>query len=432
MDADNLEEALAALIAGIRTTLRTELTSIWLPTQLGAILLAAVIAAAAHAVVRRKFDLVSATMGWPGYVRIAVRALMMNFGVLAFIAAAGIARSAILAIADHPRTYLLSVAINLATAWVVIALLAGVIRNPAINRLVAVIAWTIAALSIVGLLDPLLVALDSRAFVLGGLRITPLLVIKTTALLLAVLWVAAAISNFLERRVDALPGLTPSVQALIGKLIRITIMTVAVIVVMTMVGIDLSVFAWFTGAVGVGIGFGLQKIVSNLVSGIILLADKSIKPGDVISVGDQSGRVTNMGARYTSVDTGDGRAILVPNEDFVTQRVINWSYADDLVRLEIKFNATYASDPRKTQSIAVAAAQSVPRVLRAPAPACHLAAFGPGAIEYVLWVWVANPSADAGAVRGAVMLALWDAFEREGVGIPKPGPTRVILEQPAS
>jgi small-conductance mechanosensitive channel len=300
-----------------------------------------------------------------------------------------------------------------------------------INRVVAMTAWTLAALSIVGLLDPLLAALDSRALVLGGLRITPLLVLKTTALLLAALWAAAATSNFLESRVAAVPGLTPSVQVLIGKLIRIAIMTVAVIIVMTLVGIDLSVFAWFTGAVGVGIGFGLQKIVSNLVSGIILLADKSIKPGDVISVGDQSGHVTNMGARYTSVDTGDGRVILVPNEDFVTQRVINWSYTDDLVRLEVRFSATYASEPRKTQSTAVAAAQSVPRVLKTPAPACHLSAFGSGAIEYLLWFWVANPSADASAVRSAVMLALWDTFEREGIGIPKPGPTRVILEQPA-
>jgi small-conductance mechanosensitive channel len=431
MDADNLEDALAALMAGIRTTLRTELTSIWLPAQLGTILLAALIAAAAHAVMRRKFDLVSATMGWPGYVRIVVRAVMMNFGVLVFIASVGIARSAIQAAADHPRTYLLGVAINLATAWVVIALFASLIRNPVINRVVAVTAWTLAALSIVGLLDPLLAALDSRALVLGGLRITPLLVLKTTALLLAALWAAAATSNFLESRVAAVPGLTPSVQVLIGKLIRIAIMTVAVIIVMTLVGIDLSVFAWFTGAVGVGIGFGLQKIVSNLVSGIILLADKSIKPGDVISVGDQSGHVTNMGARYTSVDTGDGRVILVPNEDFVTQRVINWSYTDDLVRLEVRFSATYASEPRTTQSTAVAAAQSVPRVLKTPAPACHLSAFGSGAIEYLLWFWVANPSADASAVRSAVMLALWDTFEREGVAIPKPGPTRVILEQPA-
>lgn len=429
MDADNLEDVLAALIGGIRDTLQTELNSIWLPAQLGAILLAALIAAAVGAIIRKRFDLVSATMGWPAYTRIVVRALVTNFGVLVFIAILGAIRAGIEASVAHPRTYLLGVAINLATAWVVIAILASMIRNPFANRLVAVSAWTVAALSILGLLDPTLAALDSRAIVLGGLRVTPLLVLKTTALLLIALWAAATASNFLERRVQAVPGLTPSVQVLLGKLIRIAIMTVAVVVVMSMVGIDLSVFAWFTGAVGVGIGFGLQKIVSNLVSGIILLADKSIKPGDVVSVGDQSGRVANMGARYTSVDTGDGRTILVPNEDFVTQRVVNWSYSDDLIRLEVKFSATYASDPRKTQHAAIAAALSIPRVLKAPAPACHLTAFGNIAIEYVLWFWIGDPSTDANGVRSTVMLALWDTLEREGIGIPKPGATRVILEQ---
>jgi len=157
--------------------------------------------------------------------------------------------------------------------------------------------------------------------------------------------------------------------------------------------------------------------------------DKSIKPGDIISVGDQFGRVTNMGARYTSVDTLDGREILVPNEDFVTQRVVNWSYSNDLARLEVKFGTTYAGDPRKTHDAAVRAALGVPRVLKQPAPACHLTAFGTIAIEYVLWFWIEDPSADGTSVRSAVMLALMDTLAREGIDIPKPGAQRVILEQ---
>ena len=178
------------------------------------------------------------------------------------------------------------------------------------------------------------------------------------------------------------------------------------------VGIDLSVLAVFTGAVGVGLGFGLQKIVSNLVSGIILLADKSIKPGDVISVGDQFGWVTTMGARYTAVDTRDGREYLIPNEDFVTQRVVNWSYSNNLIRLEVKFGANYSSDPRKVQSAAIAAAASVPRVLKQPAPICHLLAFGSSAIEYRLAFWISDPGAGITAVRSNVMLALWDTLEK--------------------
>jgi small-conductance mechanosensitive channel len=429
MNADDLQTALATLSTSIRAALRTELSSIWLPAQLGAIVAAAIVALAVAALVRRRFDLVSATMGWPAYLRLAVRALTMNFGVLAFIFVVGVTRAGIDAWASHPRTYLLDIAVNLGTAWVAIAILASLIRNPLINRVVAVTAWTIAALSIIGLLEATVAMLDARAIVIGGLRVTPLLVLKTSALLLVALWAATATSNFLDRRIRAVPGLTPSLQVLVTKLTRIAIMTVAVLVVLGLVGIDLSLFAWFTGAVGVGIGFGLQKIVSNLVSGIILLVDKSIKPGDVISVGDQFGRVTNMGARYTSVDTLDGREILVPNEDFVTQRVVNWSYSNDLARLEVKFGTTYAGDPRKTQDAAVRAALGVPRVLKQPAPACHLTAFGTIAIEYVLWFWIEDPSADGTSVRSAVMLALMDTLAREGIDIPKPGAQRVILEQ---
>lgn len=429
MNADGLQDTIVALLTGMRATLRTELTSVWLPLQLGIIAAAAIVALAIGATIRRRFDLVSATMGWPAYLRLAVRALIDNFGVLLMISLLGVIRAGIEAGVAHPRTYLIGVAINLATAWVVIAIIASLIRNSFVNRVVAVTAWTVAALSIVGLLDATIAALDARGVVIGGLRITPLLVLKTTALLLVALWAAAGIANFLVRRVQEVPDLTPSVQTLIGNLIRIAVTTVAVVIVLNAVGIDLSLFAWFTGAIGVGLGFGLQKIVSNLVSGIILLADKSIKPGDVISVGDQIGWVTNMGARYTSVDTRDGREILVPNEEFVTQRVVNWSYSNDLLRIEVKFSATYGSDPRKTQAAAVAAALGVPQVLKEPAPACHLTAFGTIAVDYVLWFWIRRPAGDLVNVRSAVMLSLWDTFEREGVAMPKPGATRVILEQ---
>jgi small-conductance mechanosensitive channel len=432
MDADNLENAVAALIAGIGTALRGELSSVWLPAQFGEILVAALIGVAVAAVVRRRFDLVSATMGWPAYLRLAVRAVIRNLGVLAFIAVVWITRAAILATAAHPRVYLLDVAVNLATAWVAIAVLAGMIRNPFANRVIAVAAWTLAALSIVGLFDDAVAVLDSRAIVLGGLRITPLLVLKTTALLLLALWAAITASNFLERRLQAAPDLTPSVQVLIGKLIRIALMTLAVIIVLSTVGIDLSVLAVLGGAVGVGIGFGLQKIVANFVSGVILLADKSIKPGDVVTVGEHFGWVTRIRTRYTSVDLKDGRELLVPNEDLVTQRVVNWTYSSDMMQLQIRFNTTYDSDLRKTQAAAVAAALTVPQVLREPAPACYLTGFGATSVEHVLWCWISNAAAGPTQVRSDVMVALWDRLERDDVRLAKPGVTRVILDRPAS
>ena len=429
MEADGLQDTLDALITALRVTLRTELTSIWLPIQFGAIALAALAAWTCAAAVRRRFDLVSATMGWPPYLRIFVRALVDNFGVLAFMIIIAVVRTAIRTWVTHPRTYILGVAGDLATAWVVIALVASLIRNPFINRLVSVTAWTIAALSILGLLDDTVTALDARAIVIGGLRVTPLLILKTAVLLAVALWAATATSNFLDHRVQQVSGLTPSIQVLLAKLIRIGVMTVAIVIVLSAVGIDLSVLAVFTGAIGVGLGFGLQKIVANFVSGIILLADKSIKPGDVITVGDHFGWVANMGARYTSVDLKDGRELLVPNEDLVTQRVINWTYSSDLMRLEVKFNTTYDSGLHKTRAVAVQAALSVAEVLKVPPPVCHLTGYGSSAIEYVLWFWIKDAATGPTSVRSAVMIALWDTFEREGISLPKPGAARIIVEQ---
>jgi len=256
--------------------------------------------------------------------------------------------------------------------------------------------------------------------VIGGLRITPLLVIKTSVLLMLTLWAANATSDFLDRRVRSTADLTPSIQVLIGKLIRLLLITFAILIVLSTVGIDLSALAFFSGAVGVGLGFGLQKIVSNLVSGIILLADKSIKPGDVISVGESFGWVDAMGARYTSIVTREGREFLIPNEDFVTQRVINWSYSNDEVRLEVPFGVSYASDPHKVCDLATGAARSVARVLISPAPVCHLKAFGESSLDFTLRFWIRDPVDGVTNVRGQVLLALWDTLKRDGIEIPYP------------
>jgi small-conductance mechanosensitive channel len=430
MEPDGLQDTLDSLVTTLRVTLRTELTSVWLPIQFGIIVLAVVAAWACGTAIRRRFDLVTATMGWPPYLRIFIRALVDNFGVLAFMILIGITRTAIRTWIAHPRTYILGIAGDLATAWVVIALAASLIRNPFINRIVQVTAWIITALSILGLLDDTIAALDARAIMLGGIRVTPLLVIKTAVLLSVALWAATATSNFLDRRVQHATGLTPSIQVLAGKLIRIGVMTAAIVIVLSASGIDLSVLAVFTGAIGVGVGLGLQKIVSNFVSGIILLADKSIKPGDVISVGDHFGWVAHMGARYTSVDLKDGRELLVPNEDLVTQRVINWTYSSDLMRLEVKFSTTYDSDLHKTRAIAVQTAQGIEQVLKVPAPVCHLTGYGASAIEYVLWFWIKDAATGPTGTRSAVLIALWDTFAREGIKLPIPGPARIIVEQP--
>jgi small-conductance mechanosensitive channel len=413
-------QQLTGTIADMLTSLGRELTSLSLLLQFSLILLAAIAGTVAASIARRRLDIATLSQGWPPFLRELVRLLVANLATIVFVLLVAVMHAVMLSLTTPIRSYLLGVATSLASAWVVIALVAGLIRNPFVYRLVAVSAWTLAALSILGLLAPTMAALDSLGVVIGGLRITPLLLIKTTVLLLLTLWAANAASDFLDRRVRSTTDLTPSIQVLIGKLIRLLLITFAIIIALSTVGIDFSALAFFSGAVGVGLGFGLQKIVSNLVSGIILLADKSIKPGDVITVGDSFGWVDSMGARYTSVVTRDGREFLIPNEDFVTQRVINWSYSNDEVRLDVEFGVAYDADPHKVSEIAVAAAASADRVLIKPAPVCHLKGFGQSSLDFTLRFWIRDPVDGITNVRGKVLLALWDALKREGIQIPYP------------
>lgn len=432
---DNVQQ-LAGAAGDLLRMVGRELTSGNLLLQLGLIAFAAAVASLAATLIRRRVNLTAMTMGWPALARQFVRHVMANLGTVIFVVLATLMHAAMLALTWPSRSYLLGVAVSLASAWVVIVLVAGLIRNQFVYRLVAVSAWTIAALSILGLLQPAMNALDSVGVFIGGLRITPLLVIKTTVLLLLALWAANAASDFLERRVRHSADLTPSIQVLMGKLIRLMLITFAILAVLSTVGIDFSALAFFSGAVGVGLGFGLQKIVSNLVSGIILLADKSIKPGDVITVGESFGWVGSMGARYTSVVTRDGREFLIPNEDFVTQRVINWSYTNDEVRLDVEFGVSYAADPHKVIALALEAIQSIPRILPSPKPVCHLKGFGNSSVDFILRFWIRDPIDGITNVRGLMLLALWDAFKREGIEIPFPqrdlnprGPFHVVVER---
>jgi small-conductance mechanosensitive channel len=413
-----------------------ELTSLGFLLQLGLILTAAAIGTLAATLIRRRIDLTALTTGWPPLLRQFVRHVLANLGTIFFVLVVMIMHAAMLSLTWPSRSYLLGVAASLGTAWVIIALVAGLIQNRFVYRLVAVSAWTIAALSILGLLQPVMTALDSVGLFIGGLRVTPLLVVKTTVLLLLTLWAANTASDFLDRRVRATADLTPSIQVLIGKLIRLLLITFAILIVLSTVGIDFSALALFSGAVGVGLGFGLQKIVSNLVSGIILLADKSIKPGDVITVGDSFGWVESMGARYTAIVTRDGREFLIPNEDFVTQRVVNWSYSNDEVRIEVEFGVAYASDPHKVIALALEAVKSVKRVLATPQPVCHLKAFGDSSLDFILRFWIRDPIEGLTNVRGQVLLALWDILKHEGIEIPFPqrdlnprGPFKVVMER---
>jgi small-conductance mechanosensitive channel len=286
---------------------------------------------------------------------------------------------------------------------------------------VSISAWLIAALSILGQLEPAIELLDSDqvAIVLGGLRLTPLVLIKLGALLIVALWLTNIASNFAESRINRSTDLTPSIQVLLVKMIRMGLMVIAVAIAVSAVGINLSALAVFSGAVGVGIGIGLQKIVANFISGIILLADKSVKPGDLVTIGDSSGRISAMKTRYISVAAGDGREFLIPNEDLVTQKVVNWTYTDKNTLVKVLFSTNYDAEPRLVCKLAVEIAAAAPRAIKNKPPNCILTEFAETGMKFSLTFWIADPDG-MDNVKSDVMLALWDVFKREGIKVPYP------------
>jgi small-conductance mechanosensitive channel len=410
------------IIDYLRTVARSvgaEISSPFFYLQIGLILTAAGIAFAANATLRSRVDTGSLANRWPLPLRRLAHVLVESFSTVVFAVMVIVARVTMAHTTWPSRSYMLVVAAKLAVAWLIIRVVTSVIRNETLVKLVSLTAWVIAALSVINQLDPAAEALDSISIVLGGLRLTPLLVIKLGLILIAALWFTNIASNFAESRINRSSDLTPSIQVLLVKMIRMGLMVIAIAAALSAVGINLSALAVFSGALGVGVGIGLQKIVANFISGIILLADKSVKPGDLVTIGDSSGRISAMKTRYISVAAGDGREFLIPNEDLVTQKVTNWTYTDKNTLVKVIFGANYDSDPRRVCQLAIEIAGGAPRAIKSKPPGCILTEFGETGMKFALTFWIADPDG-MDNVKSDVMLALWEAFKREGIKVPYP------------
>ena len=321
--------------------------------------------------------------------------------------------------AQHP-TEVLRIAASLLAVWLAIRLTSNLVRDPGWAKAITVIAWALAALSILGLLDDATNVLDGVAITIAGVRISALLVLNAILSLAILLWAAILASRILERRITQSVQITPTFQVLLIKLLKVVLVGIAIAVALSTVGIDLTAFAVFGGAIGLGIGFGLQKIVSNLISGVIILLDKSIKPGDVIKVGDTFGWINSLGARYASVVTRDGTEYLIPNEDLITHQVVNWSYSHDAVRLKIPIGISYKSDPRKAIELCFEAAREEKRVLETPPPNVLVKGFGDSSVDIEIRIWIRDPKNGVSNIKSAVLLRVWDKFRENGIEIPYP------------
>ncbi|MEL7257034.1 MAG: mechanosensitive ion channel domain-containing protein [Pseudomonadota bacterium] len=318
------------------------------------------------------------------------------------------------------RSYILGIIAGLASAWLVIAILTRLIGNAFIRGVVRYLGWAWATVVILDLSDEVRTLLDSAALDLGGIRLSVWIVLQAVVVIATLMFMARFISTTSASRIKNNKDISPSMQVLAVKFLQVLLYGAAFFIGLKAVGVDLTGLAVLSGAIGVGLGFGLQKVVSNLVSGVIILLDKSIKPGDVISLGETFGWINSLGARYVSVVTRDGREYLIPNEDLITGQVVNWSHSNDYVRLDIYFGTAYTDDPHEVRRIAIEAAKSVDRVLSFKAPVCHIVGFGDSSVDYILRFWISDPTGGLTNIRGNVYLALWDAFQEHDISIPFP------------
>lgn len=376
-------------------------------------------------------DWARAREGWPKWrlrllVQVRRRMFLVWFSLLA-----GLVYLVMQQVTWPSRSYLIGLATTLSTVWLSIGLAAQLVRNRSLRKIVRWFLWIYATLYFLNALDEIRAFLDRLAIEFGETRISVLSVISALIILGFLLAGARLLTRMFTANVRKNQDISPSMQELTTKGIQLLLYGLAIYIGAQAIGFDLTGLAFLYGIIGVGLGFGLQKVVSNLVSGLIILLDKSIKPGDVISLGDTFGWIDSLSARYVSVVTREGLEYLIPNEDLIANQVVNWTHSNQLVRLDIYFGTAYDDDPHSVRALAIKAASNVKRVLVQPnAPVCHIVGFGDSSVDYILRFWIGDPTAGLTNVRGNVYLALWDIFKENNISIPFPQREVRMLNDP--
>jgi small-conductance mechanosensitive channel len=335
--------------------------------------------------------------------------------------------------ADEWRT-LAAFVIGLGLAASTALLVRGLIRGLQIPRWIAYLLAGVTFVALlarsVGGLRPITETLDKAGFNAGATRVSLLTVTQFVLTALALYAIVKLLNRVVSHSIRRASSLDATQQLLVQKLSAIAIIVAAFFIGIDVLGIDLTAFAVFSGAFGLAVGFGLQKTFGNLIAGIILLMDRSVKPGDVIVVGDTFGHVTKIGVRAVSIVTRDGKEHLIPNENLMTQEVENWSYSSRDVRVHIPVGVAYGCDLALAQKLMIQAASESERVLKAPAPRVWLRAFGESSVDHEILVWIGDPEAGVGNVRSEILNALWKSFAENGIELPFPQRDIRIKEWP--
>jgi small-conductance mechanosensitive channel len=297
---------------------------------------------------------------------------------------------------------------------------------------ISLIVWAGLSLHVLGWFDPVVQALDSIGMQAGKTRISVWSVMKLIITVSAFVLIAAWLARWVERRLMAMRGVAISMRIGLAKFIQAFLIGLSILVGLNAAGLDLTTLTVLTGAIGIGLGFGLQAIASNFVSGFVLLMDRSIKPGDVISLSgiggnapagaggtlEHFGWVQELRGRYVVVRDRDGVETLVPNQHFITNPIINWSYGDPRIRLRLPVRVSYKSDPELALELMAKAVEGHDRVLNDPPPAARLMSFGDSGFELELRFWISDPQEGVFNVRSDVNRSIWNLFKDHGIVIP--------------
>jgi small-conductance mechanosensitive channel len=431
-DIDPFTEFLASLQAqfsGVTVFFQSVVTPGWRQNQILILVGLAVLAWCLHRISILLVERwVRSREGWKKWQLRMIVQIKRRLGLIWFALLAGGVYEVMQSITWPSRSYLIGLAATLAAVWVGIAFATRLVRNRFMRRVVTWSLWVYATFYFLNIADEVSAFLDRLAIEVGDFRLSLLTIITAAVVIGALFTIARLISTTTSAKIRQNEDISPSMQVLAVKGLQVVLYGIAFFMGVKAVGIDLTGLAVLSGAIGVGLGFGLQKVVSNLVSGVIILIDKSIKPGDVISLGETFGWIQTLGARYASVVTRDGKEYLIPNEDLITGQVVNWSHSNDFVRLDIYFGTSYHCDPHSVRKLAIDAAKSVDRVLSFKAPVCHIVGFGDSSVDYILRFWIKDPTGGLTNIRGNVYLALWDTFKENGISIPFPQREVLLLE----
>ncbi len=269
-------------------------------------------------------------------------------------------------------------------------------------------------------LDPVFNLLNYRIFTLGEAQITPLNIIYLLLLTVLLFWLSNKLKNILVERVLGKTHLDLGARVAIGTILRYVMLLVGFLIILQTVGINLTTLNVLAGAIGIGVGFGLQNVASNFISGLIILFERPVQVGDRIEVNGVNGRVTGIGARSTTVRTNDNITIIVPNSKFIEENVVNWSFEDNMVRFRIPIGVAYDTDLNLAKKVLLEIAKENKDVLDEPKSAVRLIKFNDSSIDLELWVWTRDKLQRKGVLFSEINFAIWEKFRDNDIEIPFP------------